>query len=315
MTEHYIDDAIVHPFWDNAYPPRLVINPGDIVIFECRDSSDGQIKKESTAEVLDTTDFSRIHPLTGPIFVEGAKKGDTLEIEILELKHKGWGWNAIRPNFGLLTEDFSEPYLHHWVLNRKICRFKAGSNIHVPFEPFCGVMGVAPKEPGRIDTTYPRDNCGNVDIKGLVTGATVWIPTHVPGALFSIGDCHAAQGDGEVCGNGIEAPMTVTLRINLRKNLPLPGLQFRTPSPLSKADNMGYYATTAFGPDLYVNAQNAIRYMIDYLVRDHQLEPEEAYVLCSVATDLRISEIVDAPNWVVSAYTPLSIFEEPNLFI
>lgn len=309
MAEHYLDDSVVHAFWDNAHPPRLEIDPGDVVVFETREASDQQIAPESTAEVLLTLDFARIHPLTGPVYVKGAEPGDALEVEILELKHKGWGWNAVIPGFGLLADDFTEPYLHHWKLEGEVCYFKEGSNIQVPYEPFCGVMGVAPREPGRLSTIPPRENGGNVDIRHLVPGAKLWLPVWVEGALFSCGDCHAAQGDGEVCGSGIESPMTVTLRFNLVKGANLRELQFQTPSPLTKADSQGYYVTTAHGPDLFVNAQNAIRYMLDHLEKEYGLTRQEGYVLCSAAVDLKISEIVDAPNWIVSAYLPLSIFK------
>ena len=310
MAEHYLDDSVVHACWDNSLEPRVRIAPGDTVVFECREASDGQITPESMSEALATLDFDPIHPLTGPVHIEGAEPGDALQVEILDLKHKGWGWNGIIAGFGLLADDFLEPYLHHWQLDDDSCHFGSGFDIRLPFEPFCGVMGVAPAQPGILDTISPRDNGGNIDIRGLVPGATLWMPVLTPGALFSTADCHAAQGDGEVSGTGIETPMTVRLRFDLVKNANLRELQFMAPSPLTRTDTHGYFATTAHGPDLFVNAQHAIRYMIDYLGREYGLSPEEAYVLCSAAVDLKISEIVDAPNWIVSAYLPLSIFNQ-----
>lgn len=310
MAEYHLDDSIVHACWDNALEPRLKIAPGDTVVFECREASDRQITPDSTAEALATLDFGPIHPLTGPVYVEGAEPGDALQVDILDLQHKGWGWNAVIPGFGLLAEDFPDPYLHHWRLEGKECHFGGDSGIRVPYEPFCGVMGVAPAEAGELDTIPPRVNGGNIDIRGLVPGATVWFPVWAPGALFSTADCHAAQGDGEVSGTGIETPMTVRLRFDLVKNANLRELQFKTPSPLTKADSDGYFATTAHGPDLYENAQNAVRYMIEHLGREYGLSASQAYVLCSAAVDLKISEIVDAPNWIVSAYLPLSIFQK-----
>lgn len=308
MAEHYLDDSTVHAYWDRALQPRLTIDPGDTVVFECREASDRQITPESDSNALLELDFGPIHPLTGPVYVNGAEPGDALEVEVVALRHKGWGWNGIIPGFGLLADDFSEPYLHHWALDGEECHFGAGTDIVVPFEPFCGVMGVAPAEQGQLDTIPPRFNGGNLDIRGLVPGARLWLPIHAPGALFSTADCHAAQGDGEVSGTGIETPMTVTLRFNLQKDANISELRFVTPSPLTKADSEGYYATTAHGPDLYVNAQNALRYMLDYLVDTYSLSRSQAYVLASAAVDLKISEIVDAPNWIVSAYLPLSIF-------
>ncbi len=308
MSEHYLDDSIVHAFWDRSLAPRLEIDPGDTVVFECREASDRQITPDSISSDLNSLDFGPIHPLTGPVYVNGAEPGDALEVEVLDLQHKGWGWNGVIPGFGLLADDFAESYLHHWKLEGTNCLFDSGSDIVVPFEPFCGVMGVAPAEQGQLDTIPPRRNGGNLDIRGLGVGAKLWLPVLAAGALFSTADCHAAQGDGEVSGTGIESPMTVTLRFNLKKNANLQELQFTTPSPLTRADSAGYFVTTAHGPDLFANAQNALRYMLDHIVAEYGLSPEKAYVLASAAVDLKISEIVDAPNWIVSAYLPLSIF-------
>jgi len=309
MTEHYLDDSVVHAFWDNTYPARLEIEPGDTVVFECREATDQQITPASVPEDLDKVDNTRIHPLTGPILVKGAQPGDTLVVEILNLEHKGWGWNSHSPNFGLLAEDFDFQFLQHWRLEGESCFFRDSDKVEVPFEPFCGVMGVAPKEEGRFVTGPPGVFGGNMDIRGLVAGAMLYLPVQVEGALFSTADCHAAQGDGEVSGTGIESPMTVTLRFGLRKDMSIPEPQFLTPSPLTKTDSKGYFATTAHGPDLFVNAQNAVRYTIDWLEKEHQMSRSQAYCLCSVAGDLKISEIVDAPNWIVSCYMPLSVLK------
>ena len=175
-------------------------------------------------------------------------------------------------------------------------------------------MGVAPRESGRLNTIPPRENAGNIDIRHLTPGAKVWFPVLVTGALFSFGDWHSAQGDGEVNGTGIETPMTVTPRFTVAKNARIPELRFRTPprKKLTVADAGGYYVTTAHGPDLFKNAQQAIRYMIDYLSSEHDMTREQAYCLCGAAVDLKISEIVDAPNWIVSAYLPMGIFVKPK---
>jgi acetamidase/formamidase len=310
MAEHYLDDSVVHAFFDNAYPPRIEIDPGDTVVFECREAVDGQVVPDSGHDALANLDFSVIHPLTGPVFIKGAQPGDTLAVEILNLEHKGWGWNGHLPGFGLLASDFDYPYVQHWRLEGKSCFMRDHAKVEVPFEPFCGVMGVAPKEPGRINTIPPRFNAGNIDIRGLTIGATAYIPVWVEGALFSTADCHSAQGDGEVTGTGIETPMRVTLRFNVRKDLSVKELQFSTPSPLTQTDSKGYYCTTAHGEDLYANAQNALRYMIDWIVANYDMPRSQAYCLCSAAADLKISEIVDAPNWIVSCYMPLSVFKE-----
>jgi len=309
MAEFYLDDSLTHAFWDNSYPARLEIEPGDTVIFECQEATGGQLNPDSNHADLERVDSERIHALTGPVFVKGAMPGDTLLVEVVAMQHKGWGWNGHMPGFGLLAEDFDFFYLQHWSLAGDSCFIRGDRRVEVPFEPFCGVMGVAPREPGRINTIPPRFNGGNVDIRGLTVGATVYLPVLVEGALFSTADCHAAQGDGEVGGAGIESPMTVTLRFGLDKHLAVKELQFRTPSPLTKADSQGYYATTAHGPDLFTNAQNALRYMIDWLVTNYGFESSEAYCLCSATADLKISELVDQPNWIVSCYFPLSVLK------
>jgi acetamidase/formamidase len=169
-------------------------------------------------------------------------------------------------------------------------------------------MGVAPKEPGRITTIAPGKFGGNIDIRDLRLGATVWFPVFVEGALFACGDCHSAQGDGELSGTGVESPMTVTLRFDVRKDVSVKELQFVTTQPLTRRDSQGYHVTTANGSDLMENAKNAARYMIDWLVDTYDMTRSQAYVLCSTAADLKISQIVDAPNFIVSAHMPRSIF-------
>ncbi len=306
MATHHLDDRAPHAFWDRDLPPRVTIAPGDVVVFETLEGT-GQVTRDSTSEQLGALRQELIHALTGPVAIDGAQPGDTLVVDVLSLEHHGWGWNGISPNFGLLAEDFERPYLHHYVLDGDVCVFN--DRISIPYEPFCGTMGVALAEPGRFLTAPPRRNGGNVDIRHLTPGARLRLPVLVPGGLFSCGDCHAAQGDGEVNGSGIETPMTVTLRFDLERT-ETRELTFTTPAgqPLTRAGYGGYFVTTAHGPDLFANAQNATRSMIDHLVAEHGLTREEAYCLCGAAVDLKISEIVDAPNWIVSAYLPLSIF-------
>lgn len=309
MTTHHLDDTQPHAFWDNSLPPRVRIQPGDTVVFETLEASANQVTPAATSEALQTLSFDPIHPLTGPVYVEGAELGDSLEVEILSIQHKGWGWNAVLPGFGLLADDFSTPYLHHYKVSNTHCEFRP--DILIPYEPFCGVMGVGPREAGRLTTIPPRENGGNIDIRHLTPGARVFFPVLAPGALFSCGDCHSAQGDGEVNGTGIETPMTVTLCFQLHKNASIPELRFITPpGKLTVADSGGYYVTTAHGPDLFKNAQQAVRYMIEHLVQEYKMTREQAYCLCGAAVDLKISEIVDAPNWIVSAYLPLGIFRK-----
>ncbi|MEP6895275.1 MAG: acetamidase/formamidase family protein, partial [Chloroflexota bacterium] len=306
MSEHVLDGSITQPFWDNSVTPRLEINPGDTVVFDCPEPC-GQVTPDWTDDNLANISFDPIHALIGSVYVKGAKAGDALQVEILDLTHKGWAWSGHLQHFGLLQDDFDFAHIHHWKLEGEQCLFGV-QDIVVPFEPFCGCMGVAPQEPGRLTTIAPGKFGGNMDIRDLRMGTTLWLPVFVDGALFACGDCHSGQGNGELCGTGIESPMTVTLRFDVRKDIAVQELQFQTPSPLAKADTSGYYVTTANGPDLMENSKNATRYMIDWLVKTHDLTRSQAYILCSVAADLKISQIVDAPNFIVSAYMPLSIF-------
>ena len=309
MATHHLDDTQPHAFWDNTLPARLHIQPGDTVVFETLEASAGQVQPDSPSEVVGHLNFDLIHPLTGPVYVEGAEPGDALVVDIVSIKHKGWGWNSVIPGFGLLADDFPDPYLQIYKLGESTCEFR--SDIQIPYEPFCGVMGVGPREAGRFNTIPPRENAGNIDIRHLTPGSRAFFPVLVSGALFSCGDCHSAQGDGEVNGTGIETKMTVTLTFNLQKNAHIPELRFITTpgKKLTIADEGGYYVATAHGPDLYKNSQQAIRYIIDYLSSERHMTREQAYCLCGAAVDLKISEIVDAPNWIVSAYLPLSIFK------
>src|SRR5438445_753884 len=261
------------------------------------------------ADVLGRGPF-RGHPLTGPVSVRGAQRGHVLTVEILDVKPAApFGWTAIRPGRGLMPEaEFSKPHLTIWDLSDGT-HARMSDNVAVPLSPFPGVMGVALDEPGSHSTMPPRKNGGNMDVKHLVAGTTLFLPVWVDGALFSVGDAHAAQGDGEVCVTAVEMMGRVTLRFGLAKGRELKEPQFRTRgSFLAAADRGPCFVTTAAGPDLFAGAQQAIRYMIEHLVTERGLSREQAYIVCSVAVDLKISEIVDAPNWIVSAFLPESIF-------
>jgi acetamidase/formamidase len=310
MAEHHLDANEVHKEWNNAIPPRLTIDPGDTVVFDTRDAADRYYSKSSThADVIGRGPF-RGHPLTGPVFVRGAAPGDTLVVEVLEVRPAfDWGWTAIRPGRGLLPEaDFSKPYLNIWDLSDGI-HARMGNVVAVPIEAFPGVMGVALDEPGAHSTMPPRRSGGNMDIRQLCAGSTLYLPVLVEGALFSTGDAHAAQGDGEVCITAVEMSARVTLRFGLQRGRRIAEPRLRTVNPPSGTGRKGpWVATTANGPDLYASSQQAIRYLIEHIVEERGLSREQAYVICSVAADLKISEIVDAPNWIVSAFLPDSIF-------
>jgi acetamidase/formamidase len=295
-----------HYVWDNSLAPQLAIQSGDTVTFETRDAADGHFPLEATTAAVLTYEF-RGHPLTGPVHVEGAQPGDVLQLDVLEVRPAAHGWTAILPGFGLLPEDFPEPYLRTWDLSNGT-HATLGERIRVPLDPFCGVMGLAVAAPGEHPTMPPRRTGGNIDIKQVVAGSSLYLPVEVAGALFSVGDAHAAQGDGEVCVSAIEMASTTTLRLTLRKDLALAEPQFSTPGLRGRGSAGAAYVTTAHGPDLMANAKQAIRYMLDHLERDYGLSRLDAYCLASVAVDLRISQIVDAPNWIVSAFLPLDLF-------
>lgn len=304
-----LDDSQVHYEWDNALPPRLEIDPGDTVVFVTRDAADGYFRPGSTRADAQARPPFRGHPLTGPVRVRGARPGDTLVVDILEVKPRfDFGFTATRPGAGLLPDDFKEPFVYIWDLADKT-HARMGTRVAVPLDPFPGVVGVALAEPGGHSTMPPRRNGGNMDIKQLTAGTTLFLPVLVDGALLSVGDAHAAQGDGEVCVTAVEISAEVTLRLDLDRSREIEEPELRTGGPIGMATNHGpHYATTAHGPDLFLAAQQAVRYMLDHLVRERGLTREEAYAVASVAVDLKISEIVDRPNWIVSAFLPESIF-------
>lgn len=296
-----------HLAWDNSIAPIQRIQSGDVVEFDLLDAACGQIGPDSTIDAIKGLDFSRVDQVNGPIYVEGAAPGDTLQIEILDLQPADWGWTAIIPGFGLLADEFPEPALKIWHLADGWAEFASG--IRIPLEPFCGEIGLAPGTSGALSTIPPRRHGGNMDTKHLTKGARLYLPVEVPGALYSMGDGHAAQGDGEVCGTAIETPMRANVRLTVRKDIVVPEPQFLTGGPLAPRTNTApYYAADGIGPDLMEAARNAIRHMIAHMQRTYQLTRADAYMLCSVAVDLKIAEIVDAPNWVVSAFLPQSIF-------
>ena len=295
-----------HLAWDRAVEPILRVSSGDEVEFDALDASCGQITAASTVADIATLDFSRVDQVCGPVYVDGAQPGDTLQVELLDFTPGDWGWTASIPGFGLLADDFPDPALRITRLAAGMAEFLTG--IGIPLAPFCGELGVAPAGEAR-STIPPTELGGNMDTRHLTAGSVLWLPVAVAGALFSLGDGHAAQGDGEVCGTAIETPMRARVRLSVRRDIQVSAPEFRTAGPLGASTNTaGWYATDGVGPDLMIAARDAVRRMIDRLGVEHGLAAMEAYLLMSVAGDLRISEIVDQPNWIVTAYCPRSIF-------
>ena len=300
-----------HYGWDNSLEPVVRIAPGDSLEFEVTDASGGQLSRASVPGDVGRLDFARVNPVAGPIYVDGAEPGDILKVTVLSFGPSGWGWTANIPGFGLLAEDFKEPALHLWSYDRQALTAAAfGSWARVPLKPFAGTIGLAPAEPGCHSVVPPRRVGGNMDLRDIACGSELHLPVEVAGALFSVGDTHAAQGDGEVCGTALESPMRVALKFELMKQTPLAFPRLLTYGPVTRhLDQQGYRVTTGIGPDLMEAARAALRSAIDWITRERGMPAIEAYLLCSVCGDLRISEIVDMPNWTVSFYFPRLVLD------
>ena len=298
-----------HYDWSRDHAPCAAVSPGSSVEFALADPSDGQIGPESNRADLDHVDWERVPPLFGPVQVDGAMPGDALRVTVERIDLGFWGWTAVLPDFGLLADDFPEPALRIWRFDAEATHSEFGPGIRVPLKPFPGEIGVAPAAPGPLPALPPGRFGGNLDTRDLSVGSVLLLPVEVPGALFSCGDGHAAQGDGEVCGTAIEAPMMVRLHLELVKDAGLRWPRFSTPGPVTRhIDASGYDVTLGIGPDLMEAARTAVREAIASLTATRGLRPVEAYMLCSVCGDLRITEVVDDPNWVVAFYVPRSVF-------
>ena len=304
--EHTYESTVVHHEWDAALPPALTVSSGDIVHFDLRMAGHGQVSETTTQPPLD---FATLYHLAGPIAVSGARPGDTLRVDVLSLEPGEWGWAAIIPGLGLLGDEFDEPWLGVFDL-RERGSVEAAPGIRIPTAPFLGTMGTHPGEPATATVFPPHRGGGNVDTRHLTSGSTLWLPVWRDGALFSCGDPHAVQGDGEVCVTAVECPMRASLRFTVESRT-ITAPRFRTAGPLLSVDERaGHLGTMGIAADLMEGARTAVRGAIDWLVEEHGLSRREAYVLCSLAGDLKILEIVDAGVWNVGFTLPLSIF--PN---
>jgi acetamidase/formamidase len=286
---HHLAGA--HHFrFDNSLPPALTVEPGDTVVFECLEGYGGKITPDSTLDVLQGLPFDAVHCLTGPVAIAGSEPGDVLEVEVLDFEYDPWAWTGVFPGIGALAGELGETWaLHIWRVGDD-GRAELKPGVRVPVEPFCGVMGVALAEPGEHITMPPRRVGGNMDTRHLCKGSKVYLPIEVPGALFSAGDGHLAQGDGEVCGTALETNLTVTLRFRLHKDRSIRAPQFETFGPTTdKVAGMGYFSTTAPAQDIDEGVTNAVHDMVELLQARYGLSRIEAYILCSAAGDLKIS--------------------------
>jgi len=311
VSIHEVRPDAFNYVWDNSLVPALEVESGEAVELHVRDASDEQIHRDSGVEDVTKLDFTHVNPVSGPVFVKGARPGDVLAVELLEFRPPEWGWTAIIPGFGLLADEYPEPWLRISEVDAETATVRFADGISLPYRPFPGTVGVAPSEPGEHPILPPSRFGGNMDTKHLRAGATLFLPVGAEGALFSLGDTHAAQGDGEVCGTAVEAAMDVVLRLSVRRDFEIQAPQYHLPrGALAQTEKSSYHVCTAVGPDLMEGARDAVRATISHLGERYGLDRQEAYALASVAVDLRIHELVDAPNWVVGAFVPESIFEE-----
>lgn len=350
-----------HNRWHEAIAPVIEAAPGEEVEIQTRDAFDGQITEATNAEDLRRCDLNRVHPLTGPVFVTGAAPGDLLEVEICDMKPAAFGYTVQVPGFGFLRDAFPEPHIAKWRIKDGFAESAELPGVRIPDGSFVGVIGVAPSKMLRetiqrreanllgrggmvlppekegavpaaepiasqaLRTIPPRENGGNLDIKQLSKGARLMLPVFVDGALFSVGDAHFAQGDGEACGTAIEMAGSILARFTVHKGeAARRGIRFPRFSrhdyyfPPELAAPKRFLATTGLSisedgtnesEDATLSARNALLAMIDLLV-ERGWTRQQAYAICSVAVDLKLSELVDVPNFVVSAFLPLDIFSQ-----
>ncbi|HYB89337.1 MAG TPA: acetamidase/formamidase family protein [Streptosporangiaceae bacterium] len=302
--EHVIDPKVVHHQWDAGLEPLLAIESGDTVHFDIMVAGEGQVWPGAT--YADTRfDFDTIYNLSGPVWVNGAEPGDTLQVDVLDLRHGDWGWAAFLPGLGLLPDDFPHGYVRTFQLREGTAGFAPG--ISIPLVPFCGTIGNHPGEPRKMVPFPPHRGCGNIDNRHLTSGSTLWVPVHLPGAMFSCGDPHAAQGDGEVSVTALEAPLSGSLRFTLHKQA-ISAPRFRVPARSKAIREGGYQATMGISPDLMDGSRIAVRAMIEWLNDACGLSADDAYLLCSIMGDLKIIEVVDSGVWTVAMTMPLDVF-------
>lgn len=306
LREHAIGRERIHHTWDADLEPVLDVRSGDVVHFDVMVGGEGQVWPGATYEEAEF-DFDTIYNLSGPLWIEGAEPGDTVQVDILDLEHGAWGWGAIFPGLGLLPEEFPHGYVRTFDLEGKT-ELEYAPGVVLPLREFLGTMGTHPGEPRRSNPFPPHRGGGNMDNRHLTKGTTLWLPVHVPGALFSLGDPHALQGDGEVCVTALEGELTASVRLTLhKKHTPSPSFRVHREG-VSRLYEAGYHGTTGISADLMEASRIAVRNMVSWLVDDHSLEARDAYMLCSFVGDLRIIEIVGAGMWTVGMTMPLAVF-------
>lgn len=355
------EPRVGHNRWHEAIEPALEVDVGDVVTLETRDAFDGQLTRTSTATDMASLDLGPVHPLTGPVYVKGAEPGDLLEVKLLAIDPDpfgSWGYTVEVPGFGFLADIYEEPWIAHWDLTPDYAESPQIPGVRLRYNPFPGTIGLAPsaalraaitEREGRLvesgaalppdaagavpadgaiageglRTVPPRETGGNLDIKQMTPGASILLPVHAHGALFSTGDVHYAQGDCEACGTAIEMRSAVHVTFSLRKGEAerrgVRSVQIARDDYFADphlAAPRRFFATTGFpvtdegenvANDLTLAARNALVDMIAHL-RTRGFDRQQAYAICSVAVDLRVSQVVDVPNFIVTALLPLDIF-------
>jgi formamidase len=376
---HCADDPNCFNRYHPAIPAVARANPGDHIVFETRDALDSDLTLDSTADDVTALDLNLVHPMTGPVHIEGAERGDVLAITLVDIEPDQYGYTVIVPGFGFLRDLFPDPFIVNWKLDREAATSDEMPGVRVPMAAFMGSVGVLPgaeeveawlaresalAEVGGVAlppqpigalpvdvcgpsgshanqclrTIPPRENGGNMDVQQMQIGTTLLLPCFVDGCGLFVGDVHYAQGDGEVSGTAIEMGANVTLRTEVLK-----GEGANVTSPHFEGDDQlkaiapgEFYATVGFplkakgevpafltyldgqriadlenlSEDLSLAARAALIEMIDYLEREHDLSREQGYILSSVAVDLVVGQVVDVPNYTVSAIIDLGVFEE-----
>lgn len=281
-------------FFDAALAPVATLASGDTVTVDCVSGGRDILPTDPAFEIL--ADHRAIHErvaprlgahiLTGPVAVDGAVPGDVLQIDILAIEpRQNWGYTRIRPLAGTLPEDFPITKLWHSHIDRQRGTAMLPIGMEIELAPFFGVMGVAPPSHyGACSSIQPREFGGNMDLKELVAGTTLYLPVWAPGALFSVGDGHGVQGDGEVCITALETALAGTFRLTLRKDLDF---------TLPRAETPTHHITMAFNEDLDDAAKDALRAMLDLIAGKMGLAREDAYMFASLAVDMRVTQLVD----------------------
>lgn len=294
--------------------PTLTVDSGETLEFEMPDFSGGAITRKSTAADIKALEFSKGYALAGPIWVEDAKPGDLLEVELLGFEHHGWGYTAIFPeveqfNLADYPEERFEPFIAFWDVQDGVAVWKK-FNVHVPIHPFLGVVGTAPFLTGAFNPLPPRESGGNLDCKHLTAGSKLYLPVHVEGARLFLGDPHLAMGDGEVYSSAIEAPLKVKVRVSVRKDLKdldPPAFVVKR-AQVQEVFDRGYLGFMGVARTVDEATEIAARKALGYFCKKLGMTPAEAAILLGVTLDLTISEIPDLPMKVVSGLMPLSYF-------